>query len=112
MQSLTADLRTFRLEEYNVKLREKNKLTHVYSEIQNYFSCKIGSNAVHASEDIRVIDEMWDKLDSTMQSREIQLEQSIAKFERLQSQYDKVNKDIRSITSNLNSHREQLEIVR
>jgi hypothetical protein len=66
---------------------------------------------VHASEDIRVIEEMWDRLDLTMQVREKQLEQSMLKFERLQSQYDKVNRDIRSITSNLNTRRGELEIV-
>jgi hypothetical protein len=78
IQSLIADLKAFRLEDYPNRQKDKNKLNYIYSELQNYYP-KQFSQAVDANEDIRVLDALWEKLDQAIQNRESQLEQAILK---------------------------------
>ena len=131
LKSLIADLKTFRLEEYANKQREKKKLHHIYSELQvsssscprdsrgpkqlvcalqNFFSKQL-SPAVDANEEMRVIDRLWERLDQAISSRESQLEATIGKYDKMQKTYEHLNKDIKRLTSNLNTLKDQLGVV-
>ena len=80
LKSLIADLRSFRLEEFSLIQRDRNKLNHIHAEIQNYYTRQLGgANAIDPTESLNIIVELWDRLENTMQNRETQLEKAIQK---------------------------------
>ena len=78
LKSLIADLKSFRLEEYSNKQRDKLKLNSIYSELQATYQKKL-PQIIDSNEDIRLIEKLWDKLDQAIQNREFQLENAISK---------------------------------
>lgn len=111
LKSLIADLKSFRLEEYAAKIKDKKKLANVYAELQSYYGKKF-PQILKADEDIRVIEKLWDKLDITLQNRESQLEHAILRSEKLQRSYESFISNTENLDFSLDSLRNQLEIVR
>ena len=75
---------------------------------KNHYSKKLGANALDSNEDINIILDLWEKLDLMMSNREKQLDLALINFEQMQSNYDKLDKNIRKMCDELNSVRSQL----
>lgn len=58
-----------------------------------------------------MVDRLWERLDQAISSRESQLEAAIGKYDKMQKTYEHLNKDIKRLTSNLNTLKDQLGIV-
>jgi hypothetical protein len=107
LKSLIADLKTFRLEEYHNKQKERNKINSIHSELQNYLP-KQASLIMDPNEDIKILDRLWDKLDQTIQNREAQLEKAILSWDKNQKKYEMVSQATKSLNQSLNLIREQI----
>lgn len=60
---------------------------------------------------MKSIERLWERLDQCIDNREHQLEQTILKCEKLQKIYERLNKDLKNISQNLNSIKDQTNIV-
>ena len=58
-----------------------------------------------------MVDRLWERLDQAISNRESQLEATIGKYDKMQKTYDHLNKDIKRLTSNLNTLKDQLANV-
>jgi dystonin len=104
LKSLTADLKAFRLESYNEKQKENNKIHKLYKELHNNYAKQM----LNVDEDIEMLDRLWERLDFCLNSRETHLEAAIARFDKMQKTYERVNSQSNKLGKQLNEIKEQL----
>jgi hypothetical protein len=109
LKSLTADIKTFRLEEYATHLREKKKLQHIFSELKSFYGKNI---PMDTNEDIYSIDRLWEKLDVSIQNRENLLDKALEKFENMNCTYERVSRENKSLNDNISHIQDKLNNVR
>ena len=110
LKSLIADLKGFRLEEYAQRLHDRNKLRNVYAELQSYYAKRL-VHTLRSDEDLRVVEQLWEKLDAALQSRELQLEHAILRSEKMQAKYQSIEKNCEKLESHLKDLQVQLNSV-
>lgn len=94
LKRLLTDLNRFRNEEVPPKLRDKQKLNVIYSELEKYFEA-IGEIDVEPDLRPEILEKHWSRLISAIKDREIILLSEIDRIERLQRLADKIQREIK-----------------
>lgn len=75
IKTLLNDVKTFRLEEYAIRLREKKRLTNLYNELMSFPD----SDSLNLDNELKSIEKVWHKFDNYIQLRENLLEKTYKK---------------------------------
>lgn len=92
MKSLLADCTRFRVEDIPPRLHDKQRLNHIYREIQKLYR---DINSLDISDELRVesIERLWNKVLSAHQDRDHAIHNEIARLEKLQRLAEKVHRE-------------------
>ncbi|KAF8783432.1 Dystonin like protein [Argiope bruennichi] len=92
MKSLLADCTRFRVEDIPPRLHEKQRLNHLYREIQKMYR---DTSVLDISDELRVesIERMWNKVLAAHQERDRAIHDEIARLEKLQRLAEKVHRE-------------------
>ncbi|GIY98984.1 plectin [Caerostris extrusa] len=90
--SLLADCTRFRVEEIPPRLHDKQRLNHIYREIQKMYR---DISTLDISDELRVesIERMWNKVLTAHQERDHAIHNEIARLEKLQRLAEKVHRE-------------------
>ncbi|CAF0712702.1 unnamed protein product [Brachionus calyciflorus] len=105
IKSLLNDIRTFRLEEYATKLKEKKRLANLYNEMISLPD----SDSLNLDNELNSIEKVWLKFDSYIQLRENLLEKTYKKYENLQVVIQRIEKSYENCDKILNSIENELK---
>ncbi|XP_034249434.1 dystonin isoform X11 [Thrips palmi] len=100
MKKLANESVRFRNEEVPPRQRDKQRLQHMYRELQS--EVDLESSELH----IEVIDRQWNRLMIAHQDRDVAIQEEIKRLERLQRLAEKVHREIKQVDSRL----EELEV--
>ncbi|CAL1283114.1 unnamed protein product [Larinioides sclopetarius] len=92
MKSLLADCTRFRVEDIPPRQHEKQRLHHLYREIQKMYR---DTSVLDISDELRVesIERMWNKVLAAHQERDRAIHDEIARLEKLQRLAEKVHRE-------------------
>jgi len=107
IKSLLNDVKSFRLEEYATRLKEKKKLLNLYDEIMNLPD----SENFNVENEIKSIEKVWHKFDNYIQLRENLLEKTYKKYENLQLLIQKIDKLYENCEKQLNQIEEDFNEI-
>jgi hypothetical protein len=87
-------VKSFRLEEYALKLKEKKRLTHLCGEIASLGGKETTSimDEYNCEGELKSIEKVWSKFDNYIQLRESLLEKAFRKYEQFQLQVQRVDR--------------------
>ncbi|KAG8192780.1 hypothetical protein JTE90_019099 [Oedothorax gibbosus] len=88
MKSLLGDCTRFRVEDIQIRMHEKQRLTHLYREIQKIHSLDI-------SDELRIdsLERLWNKVINAHQDRDVAIHEEIQRLEKLQRLAEKVHRE-------------------
>jgi hypothetical protein len=116
IRDLLNDVKSFRLDKYALKLKEKKRLMHLCKEILELNSIHnnneedVGSelNDLNVENELRSIEKVWQKFDNYIQLRENLLEKSCKKYEKLEVVCQKIDKSLDTTQTELNNLKKEL----
>ncbi|XP_054709316.1 LOW QUALITY PROTEIN: microtubule-actin cross-linking factor 1, isoforms 1/2/3/4/5-like [Uloborus diversus] len=100
MKGFLLDSSKFRSEEIPKKLRDKQRLNHLYKDIQKSH-CDNSHFEVLKELHIEEIEKYWNEFSNALQDRDKKIKDEICRLEKLQRLADKVNKDAKQCEGKL-----------
>ncbi|XP_063975576.1 microtubule-actin cross-linking factor 1 isoform X36 [Diachasmimorpha longicaudata] len=108
MKKLAADNAKFKNEEVPVRYRDKQRLTHIFRDLQKYFEA-VGEVDMEQELHIDVIDKNWNRLMLLHQEREQAVLDEIKRLERLQRLAEKVHREMKATDNRLEELERRVE---
>ncbi|XP_074102800.1 dystonin-like protein short stop isoform X19 [Cotesia typhae] len=108
MKKLAADNAKFKNEEVPSRYRDKQRLTHIFRELEKYFEA-VGEIDMEPELHIDVVDKNWNRLMMLHQEREQAVIDEIKRLERLQRLAEKVHREMKSTDNRLEELERRVE---
>ncbi|XP_045455993.1 microtubule-actin cross-linking factor 1 [Melitaea cinxia] len=108
MKKLLSESTRFRNEEVPLRQREKQKLFHLYRELEKYFE-SVGEIEVEPTLRPEALEQAWARLLMAAQERERDLSDEIRRLERLQRLAEKLHRDIKQTEGGLDNVERHIE---
>ncbi|XP_046739122.1 dystonin isoform X45 [Diprion similis] len=100
MKKLAADSAKFKNEEVPPRYRDKQRLAHIFRDLQKYFEA-VGEVDMEPELHIEVIEKNWNRLMMLHQERDQAIIDEIKRLERLQRLAEKVHREMKSTDNRL-----------
>ncbi|XP_041970881.1 dystonin isoform X11 [Aricia agestis] len=108
MKKLLSESTRFRNEEVPLRQREKQKLFHLYRELEKYFE-SVGEIEIEPTLRPEALEQAWSRLLMAHQERERDLADEIRRLERLQRLAEKLHRDIKQTEGSLDNIERHIE---
>ncbi|XP_023287984.1 dystonin isoform X25 [Orussus abietinus] len=108
MKKLATDSAKFKNEEVPPRYRDKQRLTHIFRDLQKYFEA-VGEVDMEPELHIEVIDKNWNRLVMLHQEREQAIHDEIKRLERLQRLAEKVHREMKTTDNRLEELERRVE---
>ncbi|XP_031845075.2 dystonin-like protein short stop isoform X39 [Nomia melanderi] len=108
MKKLAADSAKFKNEEVPPRYRDKQRLSHIFRDLQKYFEA-VGEVDMEPELHIDVIEKNWNRLMMLHQEREQAIIDEIKRLERLQRLAEKVHREMKTTDNRLEELERRVE---